>query len=68
MLEIKDICKSFNDKEVLRNLSLKIDSGRIFGLVGINGSGKSTLLRIVSGVYEADSGLVLFDGKNTRTD
>lgn len=68
MLEIKDICKSFNDKEVLRNLSLKIDSGRIFGLVGINGAGKSTLLRIVSGVYEADSGLVLFDGKNTRTD
>lgn len=63
MIEIKNISKSFVDKKVLENVSLKIDDGKIFGLVGINGAGKSTLLRIMSGVYEADDGDVFYDNK-----
>lgn len=67
MLEIKNIYKSFKDYEVLSNCNLTIDAGSIFGLVGINGAGKSTLLRTIAGIYESDSGEVLFDGENTST-
>ena len=61
MIEIRNLCKSFKDKEVLRNLNLTIKDGEVFGLVGINGEGKSTLLRLISGIYKADSGYVLVD-------
>ena len=61
MIEIRNLCKSFKDKEVLRNLNLTIEDGEVFGLVGINGAGKSTLLRLISGIYKADSGYVLVD-------
>ena len=64
MIEIKNLYKSFGDKQVLKNLSIKIDDGKIFGLVGINGAGKSTLLRIMSGIYKSDKGFVLFDSNN----
>jgi len=67
MLEIKNVSKSFGNKEVIKDLSLKVEAGSIFGLVGVNGAGKSTLLRIIAGVYEPDGGSVLFDGKNTLT-
>lgn len=63
MIEIKNLCKSFNDKEVLKDLNLQIDDGKVFGLVGINGAGKSTLLRLISGIYQADSGSILVDGE-----
>ena len=62
MIDIKNLCKSFGKKEVLKGLSLNIKDNSIFGLVGINGAGKSTLLRILSGVYRQDSGEVLYDG------
>ena len=62
MIEIKNLSKSFSDKEVLKNLSLTIEDGKVFCLVGINGAGKSTLLRLISGIYKADRGNVLVDG------
>lgn len=68
MLEIKGINKSFKDKLVLDSVSLNIDYGSIFGLVGVNGAGKSTLLRCVSGIYKADDGVVLFDDLDTYLD
>ena len=64
MIEVKNIFKSFGDKNVLEDVSFKIEDGKIFGLVGINGAGKSTLLRIMSGVYKADYGEVLYDYQN----
>ncbi len=64
MIEVKNVCKNFGDKNVLDNVSFKIEDGKIFGLVGINGAGKSTLLRIMSGVYKAEQGEVLYDGQN----
>ena len=63
MIEIKNLCKSFEKYQVLTDLSIKIDEGKIFGLVGINGAGKSTLLRLISGIYNKDSGSILIDGE-----
>lgn len=65
MLKIDGLSKSFSDKDVLKELSLNINEGSIFGLVGINGSGKSTLLRCIAGIYECDKGSVLFNDENT---
>ena len=68
MLEIKNVTKAFKDKSVLDNVSLNIDHGSIFGLVGVNGAGKSTLLRSIAGIYSLDDGLVLFEGLDTHID
>ncbi|MGI6714077.1 MAG: ABC transporter ATP-binding protein [Bacilli bacterium] len=64
MIEIKGLSKSYGTLSVLENLNLKIETGSIFGLVGINGSGKSTLLRLMAGVYQGDTGVVLYDGED----
>lgn len=68
MLEIKKVFKKLGNKKVLKNLSLHINHGEIFGLVGVNGAGKSTLLRAIAGVYELDCGEILFNGQNTWSD
>lgn len=68
MLEIKNVTKAFKDKSVLDDVSLNIDHGSIFGLVGVNGAGKSTLLRSVAGIYSLDDGLVFFEGLDTHID
>ncbi len=68
MLKISNLDKSFKDKQVLSNLSLEVKEGSIFGLVGVNGAGKSTLLRCISGIYQADKGVVEFNGRDTYKD
>lgn len=65
MLKIEHLSKSFQEKEVLKDLNLEINDGSIFGLVGINGAGKSTLLRLIAGVYEPDTGSITLSGENT---
>lgn len=65
MIEIKSVSKAFGETVALNALSLTVENGSVLGLVGSNGAGKSTLLRIMSGVFEADSGEVLFDGENS---
>lgn len=62
MIEIKELRKSFGTKQVINGLSLTINDGEIFGLVGINGAGKSTLLRLISGIYLPDNGSIKIDG------
>ncbi len=62
MIEICNISKSFGDVTALKDLSIEVNSGSVFGLVGSNGSGKSTLLRILSGVYMPDNGSIKLDG------
>ena len=61
MISLKSISKSY-DQLVLSDLSLDIDDGTIFGLVGINGAGKSTLLKVMAGILKPDNGIVLYDG------
>jgi ABC-2 type transport system ATP-binding protein len=64
MIEIKEVSKSFRDTDALKDLTLTIRDGEVFGLIGTNGAGKSTLLRILSGVLKQDRGDVQIDGKN----
>lgn len=62
-LEIKDIYKSFEEKEVLHGVSFTIESGRALGLLGRNGAGKTTTIRILMDVFRANKGEILLDGK-----
>lgn len=64
-IEIKALCKSFDNKKVLHNLNMTFDAGGRFALVGASGSGKTTLARIIAGLENADSGSVLF-GETAR--
>lgn len=64
MIKIENVSKTFSTVKALDNLTVAIESGTVFGLVGSNGSGKSTLLRILSGVYTADSGNITIDDEN----
>lgn len=63
MIEINNLKKVLGDRVILDNLNLKINSGSIFGLVGINGAGKSTLLRCVAGIFKPEEGNVLINGE-----
>lgn len=62
-IEMKEICKSFGDNAVLTDAGFSLESGEIHALMGENGAGKSTLMKILTGIYEKDSGTVLIDGK-----
>ena len=63
VLELKNIDKSFGEKEVLKGVSFTAEGGRAFGLLGRNGAGKTTTIRILMNVFPANSGEVLVDGK-----
>ena len=62
-LEVKDIHKSFGEKEVLHGVSFQVESGKALGLLGRNGAGKTTTIRILMDVFHADSGEILLDGR-----
>jgi len=64
MIEIKNINKSFGDNNVLRNISFKFEKGKTNLIIGESGSGKTTLLRILIGLNKANSGEVLYDGRD----
>ena len=63
LLYMKDINKNFGNIQVLKNVSLKLDSGSILALMGENGAGKSTLMNILSGSLLADSGEIFINGQ-----
>ena len=62
MIKIDSVTKTFDTVKSLADVSLIVEKGSIFGLIGSNGSGKSTLLRILCGVYKPDSGDIFYDG------
>ncbi|MCI8432876.1 MAG: ATP-binding cassette domain-containing protein [Lachnospiraceae bacterium] len=62
-LDVKEIRKSFGEKEVLHGVSFSVESGKALGLLGRNGAGKTTTIRILMDVFHADSGEILIDGK-----
>ncbi len=63
MLEVKDLHVSYGGIRALRGVNLEVPDGKIVTLIGANGAGKSTLLRTISGLVKAESGSVLYDGK-----
>ncbi|SET34473.1 ABC transporter ATP-binding protein [[Clostridium] polysaccharolyticum] len=69
MIEINNIKKSYDkSKTVLKGISLKVERGEIFGLLGANGAGKTTLIKIMTGLLNEDSGKVMLDGKGMDKD
>jgi len=62
MIEIKNVTKTFNELKAIDNVSLKIEKGKIIGLLGSNGSGKTTLIKLITGLLTPNEGSVLIDG------
>ena len=62
-IETSGLCKSFHDVHAVRDVSLAVPAGAVFGLVGKNGAGKSTLLKLVAGLMRRDAGAVSVLGR-----
>lgn len=62
MIEIKNLKKSFGEKEVLKGIDLKIEKSEVISIIGASGSGKSTLLRCINLLEKVDSGEIFLDG------
>ena len=67
IIEIKDLCKSFDGTKVLKNITFYIRNNEFITLLGPSGCGKSTTLRIIAGFETADSGIVNFEGKDLKS-
>jgi len=63
LVKMVNICKSFGEVEVLKNVNFEVNYNEIVGLVGDNGAGKSTLIKILTGVHRPDSGEIYFKGQ-----
>ena len=63
MIQVRELCKSFDGFPALRGLNIHVPRGAVYGLVGPNGAGKSTLIRHAAGIYRQDSGELLIDGE-----
>lgn len=62
IIEIKNLEKSFKHHKVIRNISMSVPEGSVYGLLGPNGAGKSTILKMLTGLLRPDSGRILFCG------
>ena len=66
VLTMRGICKSFPGTRALHNVDFTLRKGEIHALMGENGAGKSTLIKVLTGVYEKDSGSITVDGSNAH--
>ena len=62
-LELRNIHKSFDGKEVLKGINFSVQSGRALGLLGRNGAGKTTTIRIIMDIFHANEGQILLNGQ-----
>ena len=62
LLEIKNLNKKYDDKNVLKDINLKLSSGKIIGLLGKNGAGKTTLIKLINDLLTPTSGEILVKG------
>ncbi len=67
MISIKNITKRFGEFEAVKNLSIEVKNGEIYGLLGSNGAGKSTTINILLGFLEPDKGEAFIDGIDVTT-
>ena len=63
MIEIKNVSKSFGDKEILDDVSAVMETGKTNLIIGTSGSGKTVLQKCMVGLFEVDEGEIIFDGK-----
>ena len=63
MLDIKDVKKSFADREILRGINLQVEKGDVVAILGPSGAGKTTFLRCLNFLERADGGSLVFDGQ-----
>ena len=63
LLECKNLCKNYDDKQILKDINLKIPKGKIIGLLGKNGTGKTTLIKLINDLLMPTSGEILINGK-----
>ena len=68
MIDILHVSKSYEGIKAVSDVSLTLEEGQVFGLVGTNGAGKSTLLRLIDGILKPDSGQILVDGQPVYDD
>lgn len=62
LIEVKGLCKSFGDVNVLKNVSFTVEKGQTVAVIGPSGSGKSTMLRCLIDLEKADGGSIIIDG------
>jgi len=63
LLECKNLSKNYDDKQILKDINLKIPRGKIIGLLGKNGTGKTTLIKLINDLLTPTSGKILINGK-----
>lgn len=67
IISITNVCKNYKEKRALNNVSLQIEQGELFGLLGVNGAGKTTLIKILCGLTKKTGGTVKLDGLDLDT-
>lgn len=65
-IEFRNVCFSYKDKEVIRNLSFELRGGKTYALVGHNGAGKSTIIKLLMRFYDPSSGEIFLNGRNIK--
>jgi len=68
MIEIKNLCKKYGKKEVLKDINLTINNGDIYAFIGSNGAGKTTTIKSMLGILPFDSGDVLYDNVSIKNE
>lgn len=63
LIEFRNLSKNYGAKKALIDINLKIEKGKIYGLLGPNGSGKTTLIKIINDLLQPSSGEILVKGK-----
>ena len=64
MLQVKNVSKTFEQEEIIKNISLELKEGEIVSLLGVSGGGKTTLFNIIAGLSVPDEGEVWLEGEN----
>ncbi|MGC9145541.1 MAG: sugar ABC transporter ATP-binding protein [Nitrososphaeria archaeon] len=65
-IDVKNVSKNFGNIKALQNISLSLENGKIYGLVGLNGAGKSTFLKVLTGMVYPDSGDIFINNKKVK--
>ena len=66
LLELRNLTKSFGSVQALSGVDMEVRSGEVMALVGDNGAGKSTLIKCIAGTHSADSGEIVYEGREVK--